>query len=220
MNTQERLIDAAVRLFSEQGFNGTSTREIARLADVNESSLFRYFPRKQDLFSVAVQSRLDRVRMGKELLSSLDSQAHPSAVVPLIVSFLVQIAAFQPELVRLFCVGLLELRPDAERVYGRQLAPVFKSMVEYMEVSMHQGRLRRMDAQIAVTALITVIFGYQGLSRVLMDSVTPFTNAAEAATAFTKFWLDALIPPPPLDPQPAVSLDTLGPLRREQTGGQ
>ena len=58
----QRIVEAAVDLFSRQGFSGTSTREIARLADVNEASLFRHFLSKQELFWAALQSRLQRLR--------------------------------------------------------------------------------------------------------------------------------------------------------------
>ena len=47
--TEVRLVEAAVQLFSRQGFKGTSTRDIAQLAGVNEATLFRYFARKTDL---------------------------------------------------------------------------------------------------------------------------------------------------------------------------
>jgi AcrR family transcriptional regulator len=72
-DTEARILDAAVLLFSQQGYNGTSTREIARLADVNEASLFRHFARKQDLFWAALRSRLERLRIRKELRNELIS---------------------------------------------------------------------------------------------------------------------------------------------------
>ena len=44
--TEVRIIEAAVQLFAQQGFKGTSTREIAELAKVNEATLFRHFAKK------------------------------------------------------------------------------------------------------------------------------------------------------------------------------
>ncbi len=83
--TKQRILDAAVQLFSRQGFRGTSTRELARLDDVNEASIFRYFPHKQELFLAALESHLERIRLGKELQRGL-SQVEPlELVVPLIL---------------------------------------------------------------------------------------------------------------------------------------
>ncbi len=51
----ERLIlESARRLFSEKGFWGTSTREIAETAGVAEVLLFRHFGSKADLYSASV----------------------------------------------------------------------------------------------------------------------------------------------------------------------
>ena len=75
--TRDRIVEASVRLFSNQGFNGTSTREIARLADVNESSVFRYFPTKEGLFWAALQSCLDKVCLRKDLKTGLAQAGDP-----------------------------------------------------------------------------------------------------------------------------------------------
>ena len=56
--TEVRIVEAAVQLFSRQGYKGTSTREIASLAGVNEATVFRYFARKTDLFWAAAEPRL------------------------------------------------------------------------------------------------------------------------------------------------------------------
>src|SRR5271169_1904803 len=92
--TEQRIVEAAAQLFSRRGFSGTSTREIARLADVNETSLFRYFATKQDIFWAALQSRLERLRIRKELQGALASRGRPEVVVPLIAEFLVHISTY------------------------------------------------------------------------------------------------------------------------------
>jgi AcrR family transcriptional regulator len=48
--TAVRIVEAAAQLFAHNGFKGTTTREIAQLASLNEATLFRYFPRKPELF--------------------------------------------------------------------------------------------------------------------------------------------------------------------------
>jgi AcrR family transcriptional regulator len=39
----------ALRLFAEQGYAATTVAQVAQAADVSESTLFRYFPSKEDL---------------------------------------------------------------------------------------------------------------------------------------------------------------------------
>lgn len=52
--TKERLVLAARKMFSEQGFDGTTVREIAAHAEVNPALINRYFGGKDQLFAEAV----------------------------------------------------------------------------------------------------------------------------------------------------------------------
>lgn len=45
--TKDIIFDTAVRMFSEHGYSNISTREIARAADVNESTAYYYFKNKE-----------------------------------------------------------------------------------------------------------------------------------------------------------------------------
>ncbi len=45
--TRRRLVDAAMRLFRERGFEGTRVEDITELADVAVGTFFNYFPAKE-----------------------------------------------------------------------------------------------------------------------------------------------------------------------------
>ena len=47
--TQQKMLRAAVKLFLEKGYEGTTTAEIARAAGMTPSSFFRAFPSKEAL---------------------------------------------------------------------------------------------------------------------------------------------------------------------------
>src|SRR6202140_3086788 len=95
-STKDRIVKAAVQLFSRQGFAGSSTHEIARLAGVSEVTVFRHFPRKKDLFWAATESRLRRLRLSKELRVRLESDENPRTAIPGIVALLVESLHHQP----------------------------------------------------------------------------------------------------------------------------
>ena len=61
--SQERILATAAGLFARHGYNGTSTREIAAQADVNEVTIYRYFRRKRDLYCAALESELAKVKL-------------------------------------------------------------------------------------------------------------------------------------------------------------
>lgn len=54
--TRQHVLEAAVRVYSEAGFRGATTRRIAEEAGVNEVTLFRLFGSKSALIAEAVQS--------------------------------------------------------------------------------------------------------------------------------------------------------------------
>lgn len=52
--TKHRIIDAAMQLFYEQGYKGTTTKAIAERAKISEVTLFRYFHTKEELFFAVI----------------------------------------------------------------------------------------------------------------------------------------------------------------------
>src|SRR6516164_5199624 len=57
---RERLVVAAVDLFTEQGYDATTVTQIAERAGVTKSTFFRHFPDKRELL-VAGQETLGRL---------------------------------------------------------------------------------------------------------------------------------------------------------------
>ena len=192
LGIKERIVEAAVHLFAHRGFSGTSTREIARLADVNEASLFRHFASKQELFWAALQSQLRHLRIRKELQDGLSNQADLELVFPLIIEQVLEISTYQSELIRLLDIGLLELRPGAERIYREQVAPIFQAISDYLDKSIKRGLLRGLDPAITTVALTTTVLAHQGLYQLFTGSGVPYANSGEAVRAYSKFWLNAL----------------------------
>lgn len=70
---RKRIIEAARELFSSQGFEGTTTAEIAARADVAAGTLFLYVASKEDLLVLVFREEMDRV--ADEAFSSLPGGA-------------------------------------------------------------------------------------------------------------------------------------------------
>lgn len=56
--TRERLVDAAMQLFWEKGYNSTSIADVLKAADANAGSLYHFFPTKQDLLAAVLDRYL------------------------------------------------------------------------------------------------------------------------------------------------------------------
>lgn len=55
MDVREKILKAATELYAETGFRGTTTRQIAQVAGVNEVTLFRHFGSKTVLLHEAIR---------------------------------------------------------------------------------------------------------------------------------------------------------------------
>lgn len=201
-----RILEAAVQLFSNEGFNGTATRDIARLADVHETSLFRYFPSKQELFGAAIQDRLERLRFGKQLQSKLAGDESPALVVALIIRFVVETAVYQPELIRLLRFGLLEFRPDTERMLRERVGPMMRGITGYLERATAHGKLRPLDPLMTAISFFAMALNHQGLHQLFTGVRVPYVNTDEVISAYTEFWLSLLLPANGSDPARLAAL--------------
>lgn len=53
LSTSEKILEAAMRLFSEKGYKSVTTKKIAKEAGVSEMTIFRHFDNKRNLFENA-----------------------------------------------------------------------------------------------------------------------------------------------------------------------
>lgn len=56
---KRKVIIAAVKLFSDQGFNGTSTAQISELSGMSEATIFKYFKTKRGLLEAIINPLMD-----------------------------------------------------------------------------------------------------------------------------------------------------------------
>ncbi len=183
--TEARIIEAAVQLFAQHGFKGTSTRDIANLANVNEATLFRHFPRKTDLFWAAADSRLNGVKLNRELQHGLSSDADPQTVIPMIVAFITENMFRPPELMRLLYVASFELA-GAERLLGEHLGPIFDAINSYFRRCASKGLIEDFDPVVATLGLAGAVGAHYTLQ--------PFFSEVQGQKApeYTRFLLNAL----------------------------
>lgn len=76
---RERLLDCAIRHFSQKGFSGANLMEIASEAGVTRGPLYYYFSNKTELYQAAVRRVIDRTRDAYERI--LDPAAPVESVI-------------------------------------------------------------------------------------------------------------------------------------------
>jgi AcrR family transcriptional regulator len=190
-----KIVHAAAQLFARQGYHGTSTREIARIAEISENTLFRYFEHKEDLFWAALRSRLSGLELRKDLLAGIAESASPEVVLPQFLAQLVDTAILRPELLRLIAVAFIELNWKAAAVCREHLSPMFSAVNRYLARNIECGKLRNLDASLVTAALTMTVMAHPEFSRLITGTPPPYSDSREAIRVYAKFWLDVLVPP-------------------------
>jgi AcrR family transcriptional regulator len=73
ISKEENILFAAEKLFAEKGFEGTSTREIAKAANVNISMISYYFGSKEKLYEKLVEYRMSEGQFfSKDIIERTD----------------------------------------------------------------------------------------------------------------------------------------------------
>ncbi len=70
-STRERILNVAMELFTENGYDGTSLREIAERLEVTKAAIYYHFASKEDIL-MALHMRLHD--LGKEALSRITEE--------------------------------------------------------------------------------------------------------------------------------------------------
>lgn len=201
-----RIIDAATQLFAHQGYHGTTTREIADLADMSENTLFRQFGGKEDIFWAALREGLSGLHLRKDVVDSIADGDLPEVVLPKLFSSIVGTVTFKPQVLALIAVAMIELRWKAESVCRVQLAPIFADFSRYLTTNIQNGKIRNLDPIMVTAALGMTALVHPLLSRLLTGGPPPHSDNRDAIRAYTNFWLDILVPLPTNPPNGVISI--------------
>jgi AcrR family transcriptional regulator len=177
-----------------QGYHGTSTREIARLADVSEVTVFRYFEHKEDIFWAALKSSFRIIKPRLDLLDKSSQRDAPEVVLPKILSLFGDTATYSPELVRLIGVAFLEVRGKVDDVCREHLSPLFSSIAAYLEANIKAGRIRNLNPAILTTAIALTIIAQPELFRFIEGHRDKRLDSRRTIDEYTAFWLSVLVP--------------------------
>ena len=199
----EKIVDAAAQLFARQGYHGTSTREIAGLAEVSENTLFRHFDHKEDIFWSALRSHTAALKPRWEMLGGIKAGDAPEVVLPKILELLADTVSCRPEVIRLIAVALLELQGKAEALCRDLISPLFSEISRYLATSVEKGEVMEVDPTLLAASLMAMVLIHPQLSKLTDGSPSP-ADSRDAVHAYSKFWLDVLSPRLPASARPIV----------------
>jgi AcrR family transcriptional regulator len=156
--TKQQLLEATLKLISEKGYLGATTREISRQAGVTELTLFRHFGTKERLFEELLNSYTFLPRL-KEILPALDQLPYEDALTLIAMNFLMTLNERKP----MIKILLTEIHLYPEKIRNAYSAIVNESRAtlgSYFTTLQKNGVMRSVPADSAVRAFMGMLFNY------------------------------------------------------------
>jgi AcrR family transcriptional regulator len=189
--TRQEILKAAMELFAKNGFRGTTTRDLASQADVNEAIIFRYFVNKTELYRAILE---EKVHEGREEHIKEVERAAQSSDAQTFLEFLGNKFLERNEqdntFMRLLLFSALE---------GHELADMFLAslavrdpMAAYMERQMNQGTFRRIDPYLAARAFLGMFVCHIQMQEIFGQKKKGDFDRNEVVKTFVSIFLEGM----------------------------
>jgi AcrR family transcriptional regulator len=154
---KKQLLEIAMKLFSDQGFDGTTTREIAEAAGVNEALIFRHFRTKEDLFWAVLSDRVERRGRNRRIRELAKSEGDFREVLVAIAETLLDRTDDDAAVTRLLFYSALRNRELSHRFFRTYGQEKFETLADHIRVGIAAGRLREVNPAIAARSFLGMI---------------------------------------------------------------
>lgn len=204
---RQLILEAALDVFAEQGFEGATTKEIAARAGVTHGLIYFYFSSKEDLFQAVFEHTLSGALGGLADAATPGVDDDPDVVIENTLAQALELltspraSSLARMMLRMVANGDRKEGPLRECKYSmiRAIGQFSDSLVAYLDGQITRGRLRPVDTRAVVRLLIG---GLVAGSRVegsdpTIDERTRMDRARALARTYTDVLLRGLLPRAP-----------------------
>ena len=192
---RSQILAVAVSLFSDRGFRGTTTKEIAQAAGVSEAMVFRHFATKDELYAAILDHKacshdsFDPAVMAAEAIKRKDDRA----VFETLALGALNHHEKDPEFQRLLLHSALEKHQLAEMFFNEYVRRVYEFLGAYIRERQRDGAFVDVDPAIVVRCFIGMVM-HQSLNNNLWDPARRLLNLTNesAAKQFTDILLNGI----------------------------
>ncbi|MEO8192610.1 MAG: helix-turn-helix domain-containing protein [Gemmatimonadales bacterium] len=186
MDTRTTILNAAVQVFSQHGFRGSTTRRIADAAAVNEVTIFRYFGSKEALLQEAIGESEIRAFTSPLPEDPVDPQLELTEWCTAVLNHL----HTRSPVIRK-CMGEMEERPELTARAAEAPTRATNELCAYFSRFRELGFTDdEFDATVAASMLIAALF-HDAMGRDMMPDIYP-KPAESAPSRYAQFVLHAI----------------------------
>ena len=155
-SAKERILEAALEVFSNKGFHQATTDEIAEKAGVGKGTLYRYFETKEKLFAQLVRLRTEELESRAD--SIIDSHDDVLTMISKYIRLYFEFFDCNQRLFRLIVQEQLDLGEHSPDEYFRRVMRAIPQLKRKVYEGTQQGILKDVDFQ-------TVFYGTMGFAH-------------------------------------------------------
>src|SRR2546425_5334374 len=154
-----QILRVAMSLFSQRGFRGTTTKEIALAAGVSEAMVFRHFATKEELYSAILDHKaclhdeMDPLQIVGEAVKRKDDAGVFEGIA---LNALTQHEC-DPEFQRLLLYSALEEHELAQMFWEKFVRRVYRTLGNYIRQRQRDGAMIDIEPAIIIRAFIGMI---------------------------------------------------------------
>jgi AcrR family transcriptional regulator len=138
------VIEAAAKLFSQRGFRGTTTREIARAVGVSEATVFKHFATKEELYSAIIEAKTQAQQV-IGLVGPLAEARDDVGLLRMLATEMIVRTQSDPTLMRLLFFSALEGHALADLFFRRRVQAIDDFLGQYIAERVAAGAFRPVD---------------------------------------------------------------------------
>ncbi len=187
METRDKILEAALKLFSKKGYPGATTKEIAREAGIAELTLFRHFSSKEKLFEEVLNtySFLPALR---ELMPEVAKMSYEKALTVIAGRFLETLAS-RKDLIQIMHSEMQRYPEKIHRIYHSFIDEIFKVLAAYFNEMQKMKLLDRFDAEFGARAFLGMFFSYFNVHEMMMHKKYRHVDKDETIREFVKIFV-------------------------------
>src|SRR3989338_3818561 len=160
-----QIVRVAMKLFSQKGFKGTTTREIAQKAGISEATIFKHFAKKDALYSAIIDKQCND-RKGESLLMKKLEGKEGKEVFKEIATFLIQTHQEDPTFLKLLMFSALEGHKLSDIFIRTRGMETLDYLGKHISKLISHGSFKKVNAPIAARAFLGMIIHYSMLQEV------------------------------------------------------
>ncbi|SFS80863.1 TetR/AcrR family transcriptional regulator [Marininema halotolerans] len=170
---QRRILEAAIHIFSEKGFEGASTSSIAKKAGVAEATIFKHYKTKKGLLLHLVIPALSRVVVPfilKPVVKILDTDKPLGEIIPELYEDRMKLVEQNWRKIQIILVESLYQPEIREAVQNHVATIIYEEVVERVDAWQKKGLIREdLPAYVVARSILSMGLGFIVTKNILPD---------------------------------------------------